>query len=369
MASPYQPYDIRQAMGLVAPNQPAMSPMSIPTPEELQAMAMRQGQAPQAQEPPLPVTPQELAAPVFDRMSITQKGPADNLSALAKRIQQAEMRGLEQQQQGIKGIEGQVEALKQEKTQPDLMPLMLAADYFGGTNMSQVYRQIAPKSAEEKKAQIMGLENLLQKHRSDLTKSEISLLKSQMGTELSLAKLGDEGGEKGMEIASKLRNEWLKNPLTKSTQDVAVAYEKVKSSSAEPSAAGDLSLIFNYMKMLDPGSVVREGEFANAQNAAGVPDRVRNWYNKLMSGERLNPTQRQDFTKQAENVFKSQMEQQKRFNKNYETLSEQYGVGSDKVVLPGLFDITPQKKAEQGARQVWEGKTYEVRDGNWVEVK
>jgi len=39
--------------------------------------------------------------------------------------------------------------------------------------------------------------------------------------------------------------------------------------------------------MLDPGSVVRESEFATAQNAAGVPDQVRNMYNKVLSGTRL----------------------------------------------------------------------------------
>ena len=47
--------------------------------------------------------------------------------------------------------------------------------------------------------------------------------------------------------------------------------------------------------MLDPNSVVREGEFATAQNSTGVPDRVRNLYNKIMTGERLNPSQRQEF--------------------------------------------------------------------------
>jgi hypothetical protein len=68
-----------------------------------------------------------------------------------------------------------------------------------------------------------------------------------------------------------LRNEWLKNPQTKTTQDVATAASKVaKVATGKPSAAGDLSLMFSYMKMLDPGSVVRETEQALATNAAGA---------------------------------------------------------------------------------------------------
>lgn len=75
------------------------------------------------------------------------------------------------------------------------------------------------------------------------------------------------------------------------------------------SAADDLAIIFNFMKMLDPGSVVREGEFANAQNSAGVPDRIRNLYNNLMEGTRLNPVQRAEFIETAGGVLQAQIDE------------------------------------------------------------
>jgi hypothetical protein len=56
------------------------------------------------------------------------------------------------------------------------------------------------------------------------------------------------------------------------------------------------------MKVLDPGSTVREGEFANAQNAAGVPDRIRNLFNNWSKGQRLDENQRQDFITQAKKI-------------------------------------------------------------------
>ena len=71
----------------------------------------------------------------------------------------------------------------------------------------------------------------------------------------------------------------------------------------DPSAAGDLALIFSYMKMLDPGSVVREGEFANAQNAAGIPERIRAAYNNAMDGQRLTETTRTDFLSRADKLY------------------------------------------------------------------
>ena len=56
------------------------------------------------------------------------------------------------------------------------------------------------------------------------------------------------------------------------------------------------------MKLQDPGSTVREGEFATAQNAGGIPERVRAMYNKAVNGERLDPAVRSDFVAQAEKI-------------------------------------------------------------------
>jgi len=48
-----------------------------------------------------------------------------------------------------------------------------------------------------------------------------------------------------------------------------------------------ISMVYKFMKSLDPTSVVREGEFATAANSGGVPDKVYNYYNKLLEGEIL----------------------------------------------------------------------------------
>jgi hypothetical protein len=68
-------------------------------------------------------------------------------------------------------------------------------------------------------------------------------------------------------------------------------------------AFGDMALVFNFMKMLDPGSTVREGEFASATNTAGMDDKVRNMYNNALKGTRLNDTQRAALRKQATGLF------------------------------------------------------------------
>lgn len=108
------------------------------------------------------------------------------------------------------------------------------------------------------------------------------------------------------------------------------AYQRVKS--AKPDAAGDLSLIFAYMKILDPNSVVREQEFANAQNAAGVPDRVRNLYNQVMQGTRLNPEQRRQFLGQAEALFEGAKKNQRGVRGTYGNRAKQWGIPENMVL-------------------------------------
>lgn len=133
--------------------------------------------------------------------------------------------------------------------------------------------------------------------------------------------------DKAMEAEAKLRREY--SDQTKGFQEVREAYRRVKSSNND--AVGDLSLIFGYMKMLDPGSVVREGEFATAQNAAGVPERVQNIYNRAISGERLTPGQRKAFIGQAEKLFGSAQQQEKTVRTGLERIASGYGIKRENI--------------------------------------
>lgn len=113
-------------------------------------------------------------------------------------------------------------------------------------------------------------------------------------------------GQINWKAADDLRKEIAADPRIKDFDKVDAAYNKIEAAAKSSSAAGDLSLIFSYMKILDPGSTVREGEFSNAQNSAGVAGRVRNIYNNLLSGERLNDDQRKSFLVEARKAAKAQ---------------------------------------------------------------
>jgi hypothetical protein len=175
--------------------------------------------------------------------------------------------------------------------------------------------------------------------------------------------------DKRPEAEGKLRKEY--NDQTKVFQDVKASYGRVKVS--EDSAVGDLSLIFGFMKMLDPGSVVREGEFATAQNAAGVPERVANLYNRVISGERLNESQRKSFKGQADKLYQSSLEQEKVVRTGIGRIANGYGLNTENIFYTDR-DVPPSGPADQPAPSVRVGgKTYTrpatMTDAQWNAYK
>jgi len=120
------------------------------------------------------------------------------------------------------------------------------------------------------------------------------------------------------------------------------AYNRILSSAQDPSAAGDLALIFNYMKVLDPGSTVREGEFATAQNSGSIGERITAQYNKVMSGERLAPEQRADFVDRATKLFTGAQQGQKQIDDTYRNRAAQYGVPVDLILSDTSANNAPK---------------------------
>lgn len=141
------------------------------------------------------------------------------------------------------------------------------------------------------------------------------------------------GAEDLSKGAGELRREFASLPQVKEFSSQATAFGRIAASAQSPDAAGDLALIFNYMKMLDPGSTVREGEFANAQNAAGVPQQVRNLYQRVLEGVRLAPEQREQFLSRAEKIYKDAERGYTRLQDQYKGLAARRGLPEDEVVI------------------------------------
>lgn len=135
----------------------------------------------------------------------------------------------------------------------------------------------------------------------------------------------------------------ISDDLYKESTDFTVQFGsvgRIRQSAADPSAAGDMAMIYNYMKLLDPNSVVREAEYATAENARGVPSTIRNLWNRVLNGERLADDQRADFLNRAERLFAQARADQERRNERFLTRATSLGVPVE-LFRPLLLPIDP----------------------------
>ena len=142
--------------------------------------------------------------------------------------------------------------------------------------------------------------------------------------------------------ASKIRAEISK--ASKVFDDTTNAYGRVQAVVKEPSAGGDLALIFNFMKMLDPGSVVRESEFQTAEQARAwvsktdegkhpIPAFIKQGIQKLSTGEKLLPEQRTDLTNQSGNIFRELKGRHDQTMQSFVDLAKRFNLEEADIVI------------------------------------
>lgn len=113
------------------------------------------------------------------------------------------------------------------------------------------------------------------------------------------------------QLKSKLNlfKSWQGDKITKDTKAMASSWAKIKSAGNTP--AGNMGMVFNFMRMLDPSSVVRESEFRAAGKAGALDERVQYWYDLAVNRKLLAPEQRRDFIKTSKDIYMQQIKQQR----------------------------------------------------------
>jgi hypothetical protein len=187
---------------------------------------------------------------------------------------------------------------------------------------------------------------------------------SPEGKAIIQKKLQGEGGSGPKSATPKeLRDEYTK--ANKEYEQALYGYGKVVSAAKDPSPAGDIALIFGFMKTLDPGSTVREGEFATAQQAGGVPERIVALYNQVIDGTRLTESQRADFISQAGGQFKVYQDRKGVADQFSTGLSERSGVNPQDVLVP--YGNVPQYTPGRGGPTDERNRGSRVIDGVRIE--
>ena len=201
-------------------------------------------------------------------------------------------------------------------------------------NFGQMAQTAAQRLEQEWKAKKFD-----QEARNDLIGPDGTVNQVLLGARQAVASAGKSvtninTGQTGFNNEMKLRDDFKQEPIYKAHQEVQSAYQQIKSSLGQKSPAGDLAGATKIMKLLDPGSVVRESELGMAMAASGLMDRIANYAQMTMNGTKLTPTQRKDFQDLADKLHDASVQQFNTKRKDYEALGKDYGLNSGRALGP-----------------------------------
>ena len=290
---------------------------------------------------PTGLTPAQasLAAPVETAGRV---GPTPDRAALMSAAPAPQQGGpfsfLSQTQRAL------LSGMKPEQGLPEILKMSQAAEEYGPptpvvmngkTVMVQYNKQGQPRIAqgvmpyEAQSPDIRAVEYISGRPLAGTGQpgiEDVGRYRQQIATRVDVKPVIDmTGGQKGFENEMKLASAFKQEPIYKDFSDMKSSFGQVVSSLSQGTPIGDVAGATKVMKLLDPGSVVRETELGIAMAAAGRMDRLNNYFNNMMTGQKLTPTQREDFKALSNELYAAAGQAYNQKRSEYEQFGNAYG--------------------------------------------
>lgn len=131
-----------------------------------------------------------------------------------------------------------------------------------------------------------------------------------------------------MDLATKFRGD----KTVQSYDLISNAYQQLRALSKEGTSSADQGLIMKFNKVLDEGSVVRETEFAITAEGGGLINKFRNIAGKVATGERLQPSQREELVRTAGAILEGIKQNYAKKRQQFIEQGKLYGARPEAVV-------------------------------------
>lgn len=182
-----------------------------------------------------------------------------------------------------------------------------------------------------------------------------------------------------------LSEDYADDDTTKRTTLLKESLGKIQSSGKSKTGPGDLSMIFQYMKMLDPGSVVRETEFKAAaesgsmfeymdslkEKGLALPSWLMRTGQKIDPGQKgafLLPNQRRQFLKEAGGLYGAQLDSQQAVEDRYRRDADAIEAPYDRIFTSPVAKEREALKAYQEAMAAEEEKEAAAKEEDGKKV-
>jgi hypothetical protein len=161
---------------------------------------------------------------------------------------------------------------------------------------------------------------------------------------LELEALKASGGvdpAKTFDQEEKIRKEFQLR--TKEYGTLGTTFQTIKTSAESKNGPGDIALITSFMKMIDPGAIVRETDFALARDTAGLLQELKNQAGKLESGAifTLDSKQRQEYVNLAAQYLEAGKKKADQDKKALGVVVKNYKLNPENVFGPETAEPPP----------------------------
>jgi len=234
---------------------------------------------------------------------------------------------------------------------PDQLESAMKASVSVATEKEQIETAKANAQKAIAEAERAGID--VKQARQDLAKGAIELASAKSNAEMARQGIIQLTPEQLVNTESSLRKEWYAAYGSKFAA-AQESYSKMAVNAALKSGAGDVALITEFRKVLDPTSVVRETEFAQVQGVGGVLNRADALLQSLKGKGLLNDAQRAQVIKSAQEVMGAVAKYDELQRARYRPTIRDFGLSEERVlgtqmptVLPRSNDTTPTGRGRE----------------------
>lgn len=203
------------------------------------------------------------------------------------------------------------------------------------TNAETLLKQLRPDANARLQSQTStdnNTANNLQSGKNNAATVGASYANADATREIAKATRDAAGMQRDQATEMKLADDY--RGQSKTFKEVSDAYKQITATldQATKSPAATLAGATKFMKLLDPGSVVRESELGMALAATGVLDRATNYANTLKYGKVLTAAQTADFKNITAKIYEAAQSQQKAIDGNYQRQAKTYNLRPEMIV-------------------------------------
>lgn len=246
--------------------------------------------------------------------------------------------------QGVQGPTMTAPPVPPQRMTPRDMPPQMAAPFVDrlrrggyGTNPAEAEQRMV---ADMQRALDVSFENQKLEYERLLKDYDYSRGRSDKEQDRARER-SDKAPQQQFDNSNKLRDEFQGSKVVQNYREVTPIMESMKDAMQRPSRAADLNMVYALAKIMDPGSVVREGEMIMVNNTQGIGDRMAGLINSLNGGAQLTPETRQRIIEEAQSRYRG-------LESSYKALEDHYGGMADRFNLRREDVIVPIRKGDGG---------------------